>query len=84
MDYINSFDTPKVFLRKTADLLKFLIPHYIEEGKNVLVIAMGCTGGRHRSVMMANELYRRLAEMEAVDVSVEHRDLIKDPVVKRN
>lgn len=84
MDYINSFDTPKVFLRKTTDLLKFLIPHYIEEGKNVLVIAMGCTGGRHRSVMMANELYRRLAEMEAVDVSVEHRDLIKDPVVKRN
>lgn len=84
MDYINSFDTPKIFLRKTTDLLKFLIPHYIEEGKNVLVIAVGCTGGRHRSVMMANELYRRLAELEAADVSVEHRDLIKDPVVKRN
>lgn len=83
-DYINSFAESKVFLRKVTDLLKFLIPHYIEEGKNMLVIAMGCTGGRHRSVTMTNELYRKLVELEVADVTVEHRDLIKDPVVKRN
>lgn len=82
-DYIRSFDTSKTFLRKAADLIRFLLPNYIEEGKNMLVIAMGCTGGRHRSVAMANELYRKLGELEYADVSVEHRDLIKDPVVKR-
>lgn len=82
-DFIKSFDESKTFLRKTADLVKFLIPHYMHEGKNMLVIAMGCTGGRHRSVTMANELYRKLSELECADVSIEHRDLIKDPVVKR-
>lgn len=83
-DYLKSFDSFKTFQRKVTDLLKFLIPNYIEEGKNMLVIAMGCTGGRHRSVAMANELYRKLSELENADVSVEHRDLIKDPIVKRD
>ena len=47
---------------KLEDMVKFLIPHYIEEGKNQLVISIGCTGGKHRSVTLANELYKRLDE----------------------
>ena len=47
------------FLNKLVDMIKFLIPNYIEEGKNQLVIGIGCTGGHHRSVTIANELYNQ-------------------------
>lgn len=61
------------FLDKLNDMLKFLIPHYIVEGKNQLVISIGCTGGKHRSVTLANALYNELKSSE-YGVKVEHRD----------
>ena len=63
---------------KVEDLVRFLIPNYIVEGKNQLVIGIGCTGGKHRSVTLANGLFQRLAQMEDIGVRVEHRDIDKD------
>ena len=61
----------------------FFDPNYIEEGKNQLVIAIGCTGGRHRSVALAEELYRRLKNSDEYGIRIEHRDIDKDAVRKR-
>ena len=58
-EYVMGFDIAHQFLEKLTDMIEFLIPNYILEGKNRLVIAIGCTGGRHRSVTLANELYNR-------------------------
>ena len=66
------------FLEKLEDMLLFLIPNYIEEGKNQLVISIGCTGGKHRSVTLVNELSKRLNKSE-YGLKVEHRDILKDP-----
>ena len=60
------------------DMIRFLLPNYISEGKTQLVIAVGCTGGKHRSVTLANELYHRLEENEEYGIRVEHRDIEKD------
>ncbi len=65
------------FLDKLEDMISFLIPNYILEGKNQLVISIGCTGGKHRSVTLANELYSRLKKLE-YGIKVEHRDIEKD------
>lgn len=65
------------FLDKLEDMLLFLIPHYIEEGKNQLVISIGCTGGKHRSVTLVNELSRRLSKTE-YGLKTEHRDIDKE------
>ena len=65
------------FLDKLEDMLTFLIPHYISEGKNQLVIGIGCTGGKHRSVTLTNELAKRLAGL-GYGIKTEHRDLEKD------
>ena len=59
-------------------LLLFLIPQYIQEGKNQLVISIGCTGGKHRSVTLANKLYERLQKQADYGVRLEHRDIGKD------
>ncbi len=59
-DYVMSFDESKTFLDKLKDMIEFLIPNYIKEGKNLLVVNIGCTGGKHRSVTIANELYEHL------------------------
>lgn len=77
-DYVMSFDLAHEFSDKLEDLICFLIPNYITEGKTQLVIAVGCTGGKHRSVTLANELYRRLGENEEYGIRVEHRDIEKD------
>ena len=74
--YIRSFSQTKVFLKKIEALLLYLIPHYIAEGKNYLTIAFGCTGGRHRSVMMA-EVIRRALIKKGYTAKVVHRDLDK-------
>ncbi len=66
------------FLEKLSDMVLFLLPHYVEEGKNQLVIAIGCTGGKHRSVTVANRLYGRLKSQEDIGVKIEHRDIEKD------
>lgn len=77
-DYVMQFGDAQVFLDKLEDLVKFLIPHYIEEGKNQLVISIGCTGGKHRSVTLANELYKRLQSEKDYGLKIEHRDIAKD------
>jgi UPF0042 nucleotide-binding protein len=66
------------FLDKLEDMVRFLIPNYINEGKNRLVIAIGCTGGKHRSVTLANAIYHRLQVNQKYGLRVEHRDLEKD------
>ena len=63
---------------KLEDMVKFLIPKYIEEGKNQLVISIGCTGGKHRSVTLANELHKRLETQRDFGLKIEHRDIGKD------
>jgi UPF0042 nucleotide-binding protein len=72
--YIRSFPQTAEFLRRAEHLLAFLIPHYIREGKSYLTIAFGCTGGRHRSVMMAEHLRKALARRK-VSTKVLHRDI---------
>ena len=67
-----------IFLDKLEDLVRFLIPNYIKEGKNCLVLAIGCTGGKHRSVTLANEIYQRLQRDQTYGLRVEHRDLDQD------
>jgi UPF0042 nucleotide-binding protein len=66
------------FLTLTTNLLRFLLPQYVAEGKAYLTIAVGCTGGRHRSVAIAEELARRLTGIDAVHVRVRHRDVATD------
>ena len=74
--YIRSFPQTGEFLRRIVSLLTYLIPHYIREGKSYLTIAFGCTGGRHRSVMMAEAIRTTLAA-RGYTVKVVHRDLDK-------
>ncbi len=72
--YIMSFDESYEFVEKFADLIKFLLPKYIKEGKSYLTIAMGCTGGRHRSVFMAHKLAEDLKKLR-LSASEFHRDI---------
>ena len=81
-EYVMDGEMAHPFLDRLVDMIRFLIPGYIAEGKNQLVIAIGCTGGKHRSVTIANELYENLAEQEKCGVKVEHRDMEKDAVRK--
>jgi len=74
-DYVMSFEESRIFLEKLNDMLLFLIPNYVKEGKNQLVIGIGCTGGRHRSVTLANELYAKLKDQGTFGLKIEHRDL---------
>lgn len=80
--YVMQFDEAGIFLDKLEDLVKFLIPHYISEGKNQLVLSIGCTGGKHRSVTLANEIYKRLNAQEEREygLKIEHRDIDKDAI----
>ena len=72
--YIRSFPQTKEFIRRISELLIYLIPHYISEGKSYLTIAFGCTGGKHRSVLIAEEVQKRLAKV-GYNVKVLHRDM---------
>lgn len=74
-DYVFSNGVGDQFLDKLTDMIRFLIPHYIEEGKTQLVIGIGCTGGQHRSVAVAAELSRRLAGSGDIGIKTEHRDI---------
>src|SRR5947208_8284111 len=74
--YIRSFPQTVEFLERISDLLIYLLPHYLQEGKSYLTISFGCTGGHHRSVMMAHEI-RRLLEKAGYRVKETHRDLVK-------
>ena len=79
-DYVMSFQEAHQFLDKLTDMITFLIPNYVKEGKNQLVISIGCTGGKHRSVTLANELYKRLSQKKNREygLKIEHRDIGKD------
>ena len=77
-DYVMSFQEAHQFLDKLTDMITFLIPNYVKEGKNQLVVAIGCTGGKHRSVTLANKLYERLQKQSDYGVRLEHRDIGKD------
>ena len=77
-DYVLQFKEAHEFLDKLEDMLNFLIPNYIAEGKNQLVISIGCTGGKHRSVTLANQIYKRLATRTEYGIKIEHRDIGKD------
>jgi UPF0042 nucleotide-binding protein len=72
--YVRQFPQTQEFLDKVTDMLKFLLPHYIEEGKSYLTVAFGCTGGQHRSVFIAEEMKKRL-EAEGHRVKTAHRDM---------
>lgn len=76
-DYVMSFHESHVFLTKLVDMLDFLLPNYVKEGKNQLVIGIGCTGGKHRSVTIANKLFDILKAKNS-SVVLEHRDIDKD------
>ena len=77
-DFVLDSPISREFLDKLIDMIKFLIPHYIDEGKNQLVIGIGCTGGHHRSVTVANELYRQLNNVDAkYGIRISHRDILR-------
>lgn len=77
-EFVMENENAREFLQKLKDMVRFLIPNYISEGKHQLVIAIGCTGGKHRSVTLANELYEALGQDENLGVKIEHRDIEKD------
>lgn len=76
-DYVMGFEEAHVFLRKLNEMIQFLIPNYIKEGKYQLVIAIGCTGGKHRSVTLANELYKLMEGQGSYGLKISHRDVEK-------
>ncbi len=82
-DYVMDNENAKAFLDKLVDMIRFLIPNYIAEGKNQLIIGVGCTGGKHRSVTLANALYENLLGGNGYGLRVEHRDIEKDAVRKK-
>lgn len=82
--YVMDSPYAQEFADKLEDMIEFLIPHYVDEGKTNLVIAVGCTGGKHRSVTLARELYRRLSEETGYGIRLDHRDIEKDNLRRRS
>ncbi|MGN1314289.1 MAG: RNase adapter RapZ [Lachnospiraceae bacterium] len=74
-NYVMGFPQAGIFLEKLVDMLTFLLPGYIKEGKYQLVIAIGCTGGQHRSVTLANALYQEMKDKGNYGLSISHRDI---------
>lgn len=77
-NYVMNCPEAPVFVDKLEDMVRFLIDNYIKEGRNQLVICIGCTGGRHRSITIANALYDRLSGDRNFGLNIEHRDIAKD------
>lgn len=73
-DYVMSYPEAGEFLDKLCDMFSFLLPNYVKEGKHQLVIGIGCTGGKHRSVTLANELFRRMKDKRKYGLTITHRD----------
>jgi UPF0042 nucleotide-binding protein len=76
-DYVCLSEAGKAFMEKWFDMIAFLVPNYVNEGKNHLVISVGCTGGKHRSVALAEAL-RQFLQSQGLTVSISHRDIDKD------
>lgn len=74
-EYVMGFGEAREFMEKLDDLMQFLMPNYVKEGKYRLVIAIGCTGGKHRSVTLANELYRCMKDKGKYGIKLYHRDI---------
>lgn len=74
-DYVMSFQEAHTFIEKLTDMVEFLIPNYIKEGKYQLVIGIGCTGGKHRSVTLANKLFERMKDKGDYGIKIAHRDV---------
>ena len=74
-DYVMQSRDAESFLAKLMEMLEFLLPGYVKEGKHQLVIAIGCTGGQHRSVTLANELYQRMKNKGNYGLNINHRDI---------
>lgn len=74
-DYVMGFKEAEEFIGKLTDMLGFLIPNYVKEGKYQLVVGIGCTGGKHRSVTLANKLYERLKDKGSYGLKIAHRDI---------
>ena len=77
-NYLKKFPETQGFLDRVTGLLSFLVPQYLNEGKSYLTIAIGCTGGRHRSVSIAEELSKKLTDTEGVQLKLRHRDIEAD------
>lgn len=73
-DYVMAYREAGEFLERLCDMLSFLIPNYVKEGKHELVIGIGCTGGKHRSVTLANELFGRMKDKRKYGLTIAHRD----------
>ena len=80
-DYIAKWPVTKQFVEKLDDMIEFLVPNYVKEGKSQLVIAIGCTGGMHRSVFIAKRIFEILKK-QGYAVNLEHRDLMKNEVLE--
>lgn len=76
-NYVMSFKEANDFLEKLSDMVNFLVPNYVKEGKYRLVIAIGCTGGQHRSVTLANALHAKMSNLGDYGLSLTHRDARK-------
>lgn len=74
-DFVMAHGESEAFMDKLIDMIQFLIPNYVKEGKYRLVIAIGCTGGKHRSVTLANELYKRMKDRGNYGMKLYHRDV---------
>jgi UPF0042 nucleotide-binding protein len=81
--YIRRQPVARTAIKKITSLLRWMVPLYIQEGKSYLTIAIGCTGGRHRSVYIAETLKRELSDLKGITVKVSHRDLVKNNVAKK-
>lgn len=75
-DFVMKADAAHEFLNRLVDMVDFLLPNYVAEGKNQLVISIGCTGGKHRSVTMAEHLYQHLSGHAEYGLKLEHRDIL--------
>ncbi|MCM1081894.1 MAG: RNase adapter RapZ [Clostridium sp.] len=80
-DMVKDCEEYGIFMDKLFDMLQFTLPMYKREGKNQLVVSVGCTGGKHRSVTVVNDLYKRLEQLPYT-VRIYHRDITKDRIVK--
>jgi UPF0042 nucleotide-binding protein len=76
-DFLERDSSAREFMDRLDAYLRFVVPYYIAEGKSYLTVAIGCTGGRHRSVMIAERLRKALGDLGAARVRVRHRDLVK-------
>ena len=82
VEYLESFEETREFIKKLEDMISFMIPYYIKEEKHQLDIAIGCTGGRHRSVMMAETIAKSLKKDKNIGIRITHRDLSNDLYIK--